>query len=110
MEIIVKNYCHYNRALGKYISSKRDYVESMKRGGFVSFEKGQQLAEQSHENKRRAYNGLSPKATEIIKSASNIKDSKGRIKPSDRLIDGMKEVGVNFYNSNLPKHYSGAFF
>jgi hypothetical protein len=104
--IIVKNYEHYNRSLGKYISSKKQYDEEMKKGGFVSFEKGCEIAERAREKLHKDYKELSPKATEIIKFAQLISDKKGNIKPSDKLIDGIKEVGMRFDIPDwLPKHY-----
>jgi len=96
MEIIVKNYEHYNRSMGKHITNKHQYTEEMKKGGYVTFERGQELSRQACDNKKKDYNYLSDKASEVIKSARNSTDRKGRIKPSDRLIDGMKSVGVNF--------------
>lgn len=95
-EIIVRNYEHYNRALGKRIYTKHQYSEEMKRGGFVPFERGQELARQACENNKKDYNYLSEKASEVIKSARSSTDRKGKVHMSDRLIDGMKEVGVRF--------------
>jgi hypothetical protein len=104
--IIIRRYEHYNRALGKYISCRKQYDEEMKKGGFVSYEKGCELAEKAKENLHKDYKELSPKALGIIKSARLMSDSKGNIKPSDKLIDGMKEVGVRFDVPDwLPKHY-----
>ena len=109
--IIIKSYEHLNRSFpkwdtpkGKYISSKRQYDEELKRGGFVEYEKGCRIAEQK-KSQKVDYKGLTPQAENVIRAAHNISDRKGHIKPSDRLIDGMKEVGVNFYNQNIPKHY-----
>ena len=105
MEIIVKRYEHYNRALGKYIHSKKQYKEEMKRGGFVSFEKGKEIAEKARTKMRKSYGKLSDKSMDIIRSAKQMKDHKGRIRPGGRMIDAMKEVGVNFYDNNIPKAY-----
>ena len=110
MDIFVKNYEHFNRSFnnwdtpqGKHIGSRKQYDEEMKRGGFVAYEKGLRIAEQSSKIK---YKGLSTKAENIIRAASLIGDRKRNIKPSDRLIDGMKEVGVKFEVPDwLPKHY-----
>lgn len=106
MEIIVKKWEHYNRALGKYIKSKRHYIEEMKKGGFVSYDEGCRLAEQAQSKNRKAYKGLSPKAEAIVKSAQMTRDSKGRVKVGNRMIDAMKEVGVRFEVPDwCPKHY-----
>ena len=114
MEIIIKRYEHFNRSFknwdtskGKYISSKKQYEEEMKRGGFVDYEKGSRIAEQNN-IKNFDYKGLSPEAENVIKAARLISDNKGNIKPSDRLIDGMKQVGVKFNIPDwCPKHYLG---
>ena len=90
--------------MGKYITSKRHYQEEMKKGGFVSFEEGERLA---NEPKTKPY-VLSKKAVDLIKSARQSADSKGRIKPGSRLIDGMKDVGVNF-NAKIPNSLKGGF-
>ena len=104
MEIIVKNYEHFNRSfknwdtpIGKYISSRKQYEEEMKRGGFVDYEKGSRIAEQNI--KKFDYKGLSLEAENVIKAAHMMSDRKGNIKPSGRLINGMKDVGVKF---NVP--------
>ncbi len=111
MEIIVRNYEHVNRALpnwdtpkGKYIGSRKQYENELKRGGFVAYEDGLRIAEQSSKNCE--YKGLSNQAENVIKAARLSSDSKGRIKPSDRLIEGMKSVGVKFEIPDwCPKHY-----
>lgn len=112
--IIVKNYEHINRSFphwdtpkGKYIRSKKHYLEEMKRGGFVAYEEGARIAEQTYH--KNDYKGLNPVAENVIKAARLISDSKGRIKPSDRLIEGMKEVGVKFNVPDwCPKKYKEA--
>ena len=109
MQIIIKKYQHVNRSFagwdtpkGKYISSKKQYDEEMKKGGFVGYEEGRKVAEQVNS---KSYNReLSPKAKDVIKAARLMSDRKGKIKPSDKLIDAMKEVGVNF---NKPKFNPG---
>lgn len=104
MNIIVKNYQHFNRAMGKHITSKRHYDNEMAKGGYIPYEKACQIAE-SVKNRQTKYE-LSPKARAVIESARNSADRKGNIHKSDRLIDGMKEVGVKFgYYDQLPKHY-----
>lgn len=110
-KIIVRNYEHTNRSFpnwdtpkGKYIRSKRQYEEEMKRGGFVDFEQGNRVAEQT--NKYLDNRELTPKAQAVIKAARLQTDRKGKIKPSDRLLDGMKEVGVKFSVPDwCPRHY-----
>ena len=96
MEIIVKNYDHYNRALGKYIGSKAQYEKEMKAQGMVSFEQGQRMAEEYKSKSRKEYKGLSKDAESIIRHATSVADNKGNVKCGDRMIDAMKKVGVNF--------------
>ena len=105
MNIIVKNYEHFNRTMGCYIKSKAHYEKEMSKRGFVDWETGEKLVAQAQKNKKAEYKGVSKKALEVMQSAWQQKDNKGRIKPSDRLIDGMKECGVAF-NASTPKKYN----
>ena len=110
MEIIVKKYAHYNRALNKFISSKRDYNNEMARQGMVPFEEGKAIAEKAKAESMKKYE-LCQKSKDIISTVHAIKDSKGNVKLSDRTIDAMKEVVVSFNDSKCPSHYkkSGGF-
>lgn len=101
--IIIRKYEGYNSAMGKYIHSKREYMNEMEKGEYISYEKACQIAE-SVKNKKKSLE-LSAKAQEVIKTAYNSKDSKGKVSLGDRTIDAMKEIGVNFYQTNIPKHY-----
>jgi len=96
MEIIVKKWEHYNRALGKHISSKRQYKEEMARGGYVPYEQGEQMAKDAQERLKKPYDGLSPKARAVIATAKLNKDKDGNVKLSDRTVDAMKEIGMKF--------------
>jgi len=103
--IIVKKYNGYNRAIGKYITSKRHYMNEMAKGGYIPFEKAESIAHEAEIRNRKEYR-LSDKAMGIIKSANSSKDSEGNVKVEGRMIDAMKEVGVNFnLRDKLPKHY-----
>jgi len=53
--IIVKKYEHFNRAMGKYITSKKHYEKEMAAGGFVPFEKGEQMAESARAKNHKNY-------------------------------------------------------
>lgn len=99
--IIVKKYQHYNSSMGKYIKTKRDYFTEMDRGGYVSQEEGERRAKTAREQARKDYK-LSDKARQLLYCAEQTKDKKGNIKVSDRMVDGMKDVGVNF---NIPSIY-----
>ena len=102
--IIVKNYQHYNSSMGKYIRSKREYLNEMAKGNYLPYEKACQVAEKARSNNKKPF-ALSKKAQEVIQNARNSSDRRGKVHLSDRLVGGMKEVGVNFYNNNIPKHY-----
>lgn len=107
MQIIVKKYEHFNRALDTHVRSKDHYDKLMKQGNYISYEENQ---ERTKNNGNKNYI-LSEKGWDIIKSAKNSKDSKGRVKLSDRTIDAMKEIGaidkkVPEY-MKLPSAYTG---
>jgi hypothetical protein len=104
--IIVKKYDHYNRAMGKHISSRREYENEMVKGGYVTFEKSQQLCKDFRDKEeKQTYSGLSKKASSLLNSVNP--DKKGRIRLSDRQISAMKEVGVKFSVPDwCPKHYA----
>lgn len=88
--IIIKNYEHYNRALGCHVKNKDHYDRLMKEGNYISYEES---IERSKDNGKKPYN-LSEKGWDIIKAAKNSKDKNGRVKLSDRTIDAMKEIGA----------------
>jgi len=104
MLIKVKKYEHYNRALGKYITSKRHYDNEMARQGMIPYEEGKKIAEQVQKDKIKPYT-ISKKAQEIINTAKNSADRRGKVKLGDRTIDAMKEIGVSFNLDHCPKHY-----
>jgi hypothetical protein len=107
MQIIVKNFEHYNRALGTHVKNKDHYDRLMKEGGYVTYEENQ---ERVKDNGNKPYS-LSKKGWEIIHAAKNSKDSKGKVKLSDRTIDAMKEIGVGMQKvpsyMQLPSAYTG---
>ena len=94
--IIVKRYSHYNRSLGKHIRSKKHYEEEMKKGGYVSYEKGQEQVKKWEKDHRKDYKGMSPAARAINQYARQIKDKKGNVKLGGRAIKAMEDLGVNF--------------
>lgn len=92
--IIVKNYEHFNRALGKQITSRAHYEAEMKKGGFVSFEEGEKLsAEYRRRNPRKEYE-LEKDSHELINSFKSSVDKKGKLNLSGRQLDAMKAKGV----------------
>lgn len=106
--IIVKNYEHYNRALGKHIRSKAHYEEEMRKGGFVSFEEGQRLAESC--KKRKEY-VPSKKCVEIVNTLERMKEKKITLSQHPRLVKAMKDGGVKFNTPDwCPSHYKEGSF
>lgn len=92
--IKVKNYEHYNRALGKHIHSKKHYQEECARQGMISFDRAELLASKSRiESEAKQKKGISKKAYEIIKAAKLRADKKGNVKLGDRTIDAIKSLG-----------------
>lgn len=107
--IIVKNYEHYSHAMGKHISSKRQYDNEMAKGGYVPYEKGQQLAEQARARNHKNYDGLSEKTMRFLHEVKGMADKKGNIKVSDRFVEGLKEHGVKI-GREVPKSREGGFY
>ena len=103
MLIKIRQYEHFNRALGKHIKSKQHYEEEMAKGGYVSFKEGCKIAEKVRKNSRKRYE-VGKDVLDIIRSAK-VSSKNGKIKCGDRLIDAMKKVGVNFDHEHCPKHY-----
>lgn len=110
MLIKVKNYEHFNRALGKHIFSKRQYQDEMARGGYIPFEEGEHLANKNRRESYKPYDKPSKEALDLIRNI-NMKspDKNGKIKLSDREIDAMKKVGVNFQFKFQPETLKGGF-
>lgn len=92
--IIVKKYEHYNSAMGKYIKNKSQYHTEMDRGGYVSQEKADQLAQDAREKLVNKRYELSDKAKSLINQAKQTADRKGNIKMSDNLVDAYKDMGI----------------
>ena len=104
MEIICRNYDHYNKALGMRITSKHQYHEELKKRGLIDADKAFAQADLVNEKRNNPKMELSQKAIDIIETARLKADRRGRIRCDDRLVDAMKEVGVKI-GCRLPKHY-----
>ena len=109
--IIVKRYEHFNRAMGKYIRSREHYEREMAKGGYVPFEKAEQMAETARAKNRQEYKGLSEKTMKFLGEVKQQADKHGNIKPSQRFIEGLKDNGVKVdcQFDKLPKSYQGGF-
>lgn len=103
MQIIVKNYEHYNKAFpvwdtpkGKYIKSRDHYEQTLKEQNMVP------------EEKRKLRNCdpkpyiPSKKALEIMASARNSKEKNGKVRLSDRTIDALQGIGA--INKKIPEY------
>jgi hypothetical protein len=102
VHIITKKFKpHYNRAMGKVITSERQYKEEMKRGGYCSQEDATSIARRAREKSNKAY-APSDKARAILNSLHP--DRKGKVKLSDRAIDGLKSMGVSFDQKKVQEH------
>ena len=98
--------------MGKYISSKKQYESEMVKGGYVPYEKAEQMAELARENSKKKYNGLSEKTMKFFGEVKQMADRKGNIKVSQRYIQGLKEHGVKVdcQYDKLPKSYQQGGF
>lgn len=87
---------HYNRALGKKVYTKDDYLSEMKKQGMVPQKEAEQMVKE-FEKRKHTYDKPSEGAMDLMNCISNKrKDKNGKIKLSDREIDQMKKIGVNF--------------
>jgi len=85
-EIIIKDHPkhfvpHMNRALGKYIHNKRQYLDEMKKGGYVPQKEGDQIAEATQKARRKQYKA-SDNTRQFVNSLKT--DKKGNLKMSGR--------------------------
>jgi len=93
MEIhIKKDISHYNRALGKYITNKRQYNDEMKRQGMVSKEKGDELARKAKERDHKDYKPTR-EHVQFLASVKNRTDKNGNVKLDGRQLEYMKKIG-----------------
>lgn len=108
MEIIVKKWEHYNRALGKYISTKKQYFNELRRQGFVPFEEGCRLAEKKSKESKWI---PSKTCTDMMREVLDKKDKNIILGQHPKLVEGMKKMGVKFDLPDwLPKHYQEGGF
>ena len=118
VNIIVKDYTHHNRSLpnwdspkGRYINSKRQYLNEIARAGLIPYEKSEEIRQKNEDNQKR--NKKYPKETySFLNSVKDRTDKSGKVKLSDRQIDYMVKSGAlrDRDKLRLPKHYqSGGF-
>jgi len=107
--IIIKNYQHYNHAMGKHISSRKQYENEMVKGGYVPFEKAEQMAETARARNTKKYDGLSEGTMKFLHQVKDMADKKGNIKISDRFVKGLEENGLRF-DHKFPTNYKKGGF
>ena len=101
--IIVKNYEHYSNAFGKYISSKKQYDYEMKKGGYVPYEQGCDMAKSA---KIRKDYIPSKKAIEIVNTAIDMqRQGRGKENMPSTMRKGIEALGMSFNKKHLPSHY-----
>lgn len=93
MYFTVKKYEHYNRAMGKYISSRQQYNEEMSRGGYVSQEKAEQMVDSYEAKRARKEYTPSKDFVAILDAVKTRKKSKCK-SFDDRTIEGIKELNI----------------
>lgn len=93
MEIIVKSFTpHYNRALGKVITSERQYKDEMKRGNYISYD---ECKDKVNNNLKKQREWCVPNdVKEWCKEVWAQGDQKGNVKLSGRQIDALKNKGM----------------
>ena len=89
---------HYNRTLGKYYGSSKDYYSDLKKGGYVPYDNT--LPE---DPVRKKYTP-SPWARDVIKNIKN-HTRKGKFTPSQGLINEITGRQRKTDMCSLPAHY-----
>jgi hypothetical protein len=92
MNIICRNYEHYNNAMGCYVKSKSDYIEKMKTRGFIDKEEADAIAKKNKEKNTKKYE-LSEDSKKLISSVKN-----GFI--SSRMKDNMPNLRKTDFKGN----------
>ena len=105
-----RSYEHYNRAMGKYITSKKHYEEEMRKGGYVTFEENEKAVAKYQRDNIKPFDKPSQKSMDLIRNIASMEpDKHGKIKLSGRQIDAMKERGVCFNPTFRPEDMKGGF-
>ena len=86
---------HYNSALGEYVSTKKDYLDKMKKGGYEPYKAG--AAEKV--NTRKEYKP-SDTARGLINTIQKATGKDGKVRLGGCAIDAMKKHGVVFTDTN----------
>ena len=88
---------HFNRTLGKYYHTKKDYYGDMKSGGYVPYDGTVKQVE------KKPYKA-SPWAREVINSIKS-HTKNGKFRPSERLMKEIVGKQRKTDMASLPAHY-----
>jgi hypothetical protein len=112
--IIVKNYEHHNRSLpnwdtpkGRYINSRRQYLNEVAKAGLVSYEKSEEIRQRNEDIQKRNRKKYPKETYAFLNSVKRRTDKSGKVKLSDRQIDYMVKAGAikDRDKLRLPLHY-----
>jgi hypothetical protein len=96
MEIIVKkDISHYNRILQKYIKTRKQYDDELKKQGMVPYEQGADMAERARQRQHKDYRPTDETRRFLYEVQSGA-DKNGHVKLSGRQLEYMERIGVNF--------------
>ena len=107
--IIVKQYEHYNKALGnwdcpqgKYIGSRAEYERELDKQGMISVDEAEKLG--MNTGAKRMEYVLQKDTQQLIENVRMTADSKGRIKPSDKAIEALNaKLNKKYHEDAVPK-------
>ena len=102
--IIVKDYQHYNRAMGKHIKSKRHYNQEMAKGGYVPLEQGKAMADAKQKEHKWKPSKECLEATRHLMSRT---DKNIVLAHYPKLVDLMVSKGMKFETPNKPTDHGG---
>ncbi len=86
---------HYNRSLGKKITSRRQYNEEMKKQNMVPYEQGKAMAKVAVEKAHKDYK-IDRETKRFLIEVKSTASPDGKIKLGSRALNFMKEKGVSF--------------
>lgn len=101
MYVKVKNWEHYNRALGKYIKSERHYWQEMEKSGCIPFDEAEKIANKANYEREKKASEINPKVLDILRSLNVTADRHGNIDLGSRAIEALKELGMKFDRVDL---------
>lgn len=108
MEIVIRKYEHFNKSLpnwdspkGKYISSKKQYNDELKKNNMIPFEEAQRMIK----DKEKKWTP-SKDCIDMIKTVYETKNKKNEIVLGrfPKIVDALKKKGMTF---KIPKWITG---